>query len=320
MAREINVKWQEFNGTDYDTLYPKTKIGNVIVSNNEQLSDVLIYGDPLRFNMAQQNLYSYKNEVLPFRQRNIMNMLLSNKKKDYDEIHQLSDDNGVPILVQTIASTISGNTNEATILLNSKRLLFNFTPNGGGKLSQLTFNIPNVTTSRYMRGKIVIEDKGDVVWESNEFEFGRTETINQSFVPNVEIVPNHEYEVYFQSSASGISTMDIRQGTFTASFAGTVYPSGYFTTKQFAMTDGHKLQIWVYYSGDAPTVSYNVNNGNYTALTIKNTEHSTFFDERACTQAMYEIDGSNVKNSVVRLKFDINNSTTRVEEMCGILL
>ena len=107
MAKEINVKWQEYNGTDYDTLYPKTKAANVAINPTTSLSDVVVYGEPLRYNLSQQSLYFHKNGLLINRQTNNVDMYLSSENKDYADSYHLIDFNGIPTLSDKIAYNIS---------------------------------------------------------------------------------------------------------------------------------------------------------------------------------------------------------------------
>ena len=137
--------------------------------------------------------------------------------------------------------------------------------------------------------------------------------------PNIEVVKNTSYSVrlFMESGTGGIN---INAGTFAVTFTGEVYQSGYFTTKQFTMTDGNKLQAWLYYTGTAPSTSYNVGSGSYTSIAPVSVTTSVFMDGTACNVAKYEINGELIKNNVIRFKFDISSSTTIIKEMCGVLL
>ena len=110
MAQEYNVTWQEYNGTDYDTLYPKTKAVNVSINPTTSLSDVVVYGEPLRYNLSQQSLYFHKNGLLINRQTNNVDMYLSSENKDYADSYHLIDLNGIPTLINKVASSITGAT------------------------------------------------------------------------------------------------------------------------------------------------------------------------------------------------------------------
>lgn len=324
MAKEINVKWQEYNGTDYDTLYPKTKAVNVAINPTTSLSDVVVYGEPLRYNLSQQSLYFHKNGLLINRQTNNVDMYLSSENKDYADSYHLADFNGIPTLSDKIADNISGNTNQVrTILSGDTQDIFTFSPNGSGTLSNMSITA-TMNTSRIYGFRIRIYSGNNLLWQSDVngtlTSGGWTSGSEFSIQPNIEVAKNTSYSVRLFMESSGTGGIYIDTGTFALTFTGEVYQSGYFTTKQFTMTDGNKLQAWLYYTGTAPAVSYNVGSGSYTSITPVSVTASVFMDGTACNVAKYEINGELIKNNVIRFKFDISSSTTIIKEMCGVLL
>lgn len=323
MAKEINVKWQEFNGTDYDTLYPKTKAVNVAINPTTSLSDVVVYGEPLRYNLSQQSLYFHKNGLLINRQTNNVDMYLSSENKDYADSYHLVDLNGIPTLSDKIADNISGNTNKlTTVLQGDSKDIFTFSPNGSGTLSNMSITATMSLSSIY-GFRIRIYSGNNLLWQSDVNgtvgSGGWTSGSALSIQPNIEVAKNTSYSVrlFMESGTGGVT---INAGTFALTFTGEVYQSGYFTTKQFTMTDGNKLQTWLYYTGTAPSTSYNVGSGSYTSITPVSVTASVFMDGTACNVAKYEINGELIKNNVVRFKFDISSPTTIIKEMCGVLL
>lgn len=324
MAQEYNVTWQEYNGTDYDKLYPKTKAANVAITPTTSLSDVVVYGEPLRYNLSQQSLYFHKNGLLINRQTNNVDMYLSSENKDYADSYHLADFNGIPTLSDKIADNISGNTNQVrTILSGDTQDIFTFSPNGSGTLSNMSITA-TMNTSRIHGFRIRIYSGNDLLWQSDvngtSGSGGWTSGSEFSIQPNIEVAKNTSYSVRLFMESSGTGGIYIDAGTFALTFTGEVYQSGYFTTKQFTMTDGNKLQTWLYYTGPAPATSYNVGSGSYTSITPVSVTASVFMDGTACNVAKYEINGELIKNNVVRFKFDISSSTTIIKEMCGVLL
>ena len=179
-------------------------------------------------------------------------------------------------------------------------------------------------SSSYINGfRIRIYSGNNLLWQSDVNgtvgSGGWTSGSEFTVQPNIEVVKNTSYSVrlFMESGTGGIS---INAGTFALTFTGEVYQSGYFTTKQFTMTDGNKLQAWLYYTGTAPAVSYNVGSGSYTSIAPVSVTASVFMDGTACNVAKYEINGELIKNNVVRFKFDISSPTTIIKEMCGVLL
>lgn len=318
MAQEYNVTWQEYNGTDYDTLYPKTKAVNVAINSTTSLSDVVVYGEPLRYNLSQQSLYFHKNGLLINRQTNNVDMYLSSENKDYADSYHLTDVNGIPTLSDKIADNISGNTNKiTTVLQGDSNDIFTFSPNGSGTLSNMSITATMDLSSTY-GFRIRIYSGNNLLWQSDVKSWvSGSELIVQ---PNIEVVKNKSYSVRLFMEKTGTGGIDINAGTFTTTFTGDVYASGYFTTKQFTMTDGNKLQAWLYYTGTVPAVSYNVGSGTYTSITPVSVTTSVFMDGTSCNVAKYEINGELIKNNVIRFKFDISSSTTIIKEMCGVLL
>ena len=323
MAKEINVKWQEYNGTDYDTLYPKTKAANVAINPTTSLSDVVVYGEPLRYNLSQQSLYFHKNGLLINRQTNNVDMYLSSENKDYADIDHLIDLNGIPTLSDKIADNISGNTNRiSTVLHGDSNDIFTFSPNGSGTLSNMSITA-TMSSSRINGFRIRIYSGNNLLWQSDVngtlASGGWTSGSEFTVQPNIEVAKNTSYSVrlFMETGTGGIT---INAGTFALTFTGEVYQSGYFTTKQFTMTDGNKLQTWLYYTGTAPSTSYNVGSGSYTSITPVSVTTSVFMDGTACNVAKYEINGELIKNNVIRFKFDISSPTTIIKEMCGVLL
>ena len=269
MAQEYNVTWQEYNGTDYDTLYPKTKAVNVAINPTTSLSDVVVYGEPLRYNLSQQSLYFHKNGLLINRQTNNVDMYLSSENKDYADSYHLIDLNGIPTLSDKIADNISGNTNKiTTVLQGDSNDIFTFSPNGSGTLSNMSITA-TMSSSRINGFRIRIYSGNNLLWQSDVngtlTSGGWTSGSEFNIQPNIEVVKNKSYSVrlFMESGTGGIT---INAGTFALTFTGEVYQSGYFTTKQFTMTDGNKLQTWLYYTGTAPSTSYNVGSGSYTLL------------------------------------------------------
>ena len=324
MAKEYNVTWQEYNGTDYDTLYPKTKAANVAINPTTSLSDVVVYGEPLRYNLSQQSLYFHKNGLLINRQTNNVDMYLSSENKDYADSYHLIDFNGIPTLSDKIADNISGNTNQVrTILSGDTQDIFTFSPNGSGTLSNMSITA-TMNTSRIYGFRIRIYSGNNLLWQSDVngtlTSGGWTSGSEFSIQPNIEVAKNTSYSVRLFMESSGTGGIYIDAGTFALTFTGEVYQSGYFTTKQFTMTDGNKLQTWLYYTGTAPSTSYNVGSGSYTSITPASVTTSVFMDGTACNVAKYEINGELIKNNVVRFKFDISSPTTIIKEMCGVLL
>ena len=324
MAKEINVKWQEYNGTDYDTLYPKTKAANVAINPTTSLSDVVVYGEPLRYNLSQQSLYFHKNGLLINRQTNNVDMYLSSEDKDYADSYHLADFNGIPTLSDKIADNISGNTKQIkTVLQGDSNDIFTFSPNGSGTLSNMSITA-TMNTSRIYGFRIRIYSGNNLLWQSDVngtlTSGGWTSGSEFSVQPNIEVAKNTSYSVRLFMESSGTGGVSINAGTFALTFTGEVYQSGYFTTKQFTMTDGNKLQTWLYYTGTAPSTSYNVGSGSYTPITPVSVTTSVFMDGTACNVAKYEINGELIKNNVIRFKFDISSPTTIIKEMCGVLL
>ena len=318
MAQEYNVTWQEYNGTDYDTLYPKTKAANVAINPTTSLSDVVVYGEPLRYNLSQQSLYFHKNGLLINRQTNNVDMYLSSENKDYADSYHLIDLNGIPTLSDKIADNISGNTNKiTTVLQGDSKDIFTFSPNGSGTLSNMSITA-TMGSSQIYGFRIRIYSKNNLLWQS-DVSGGWTSGSEFTVQPNIEVVKNKSYSVrlFMESGTGGVS---INAGTFALTFTGEVYQSGYFITKQFTMTDGNKLQTWLYYTGTAPSTSYNVGSGSYTPITPVSVTTSVFMDGTACNVAKYEINGELIKNNVIRFKFDISSPTTIIKEMCGVLL
>ena len=319
MAKEINVKWQEYNGTDYDTLYPKTKAVNVAINPTTSLSDVVVYGEPLRYNLSQQSLYFHKNGLLINRQTNNVDMYLSSENKDYADSYHLADFNGIPTLSDKIADNISGNTKQITTVLHGdSNDIFTFSPNGSGTLSNMSITA-TMGSSQIYGFRIRIYSKNNLLWQS-DVSGGWTSGSEFTVQPNIEVVKNTSYSVRLFMESSGTGGVTINAGTFALTFTGEVYQSGYFTTKQFTMTDGNKLQAWLYYTGTAPSTSYNVGSGSYTSIAPVSVTASVFMDGTACNVAKYEINGELIKNNVIRFKFDISSPTTIIKEMCGVLL
>lgn len=315
MAKEINVKWQEFNGTDYDTLYPKTTAANVAINPTTSLSDVVVYGEPLRYNLSQQSLYFHKNGLLINRQTNNVDMYLSSENKDYADSYHLIDLNGIPTLINKVASSITGATKYIPgVITEETGPILTFTPDGYGTLSELIINATKSGTFDSLR--ILIYNGTNLIWQSEPItSWGTSLTVQ----PNIGVLDGNTYSVKMRI-VNTEQAFSISAGTFTATITGEVYQSGYFTTKQFTMTDGNKLQAWLYYTGTAPAVSYNVGSGSYTSIAPVSVTASVFMDGTACNVAKYEINGELIKNNVIRFKFDISSPTTIIKEMCGVLL
>ena len=250
-------------------------------------------------------------------------MYLSSENKDYADSYHLADFNGIPTLSDKIADNISGNTKQIkTVLQGDSNDIFTFSPNGSGTLSNMSITA-TMNTSRIYGFRIRIYSGNNLLWQSDVngtlTSGGWTSGSEFSVQPNIEVAKNTSYSVrlFMESGTGGIT---INAGTFALTFTGEVYQSGYFTTKQFTMTDGNKLQTWLYYTGTAPSTSYNVGSGSYTSIAPVSVTASVFMDGTSCNVAKYEINGELIKNNVIRFKFDISSPTTIIKEMCGVLL
>ena len=112
--------------------------------------------------------------------------------------------------------------------------------------------------------------------------------------------------------------LDSASGAVSVTFTGTVYETGYFTTKPLPLGAGGAFELWVYHTGPAPAAAYCFDGGDYQALTPAETGSGVNSDGEACSLLRFLIPDAAEKT--LSLRFTLSSSATLVRECCGILL
>lgn len=132
-----------------------------------------------------------------------------------------------------------------------------------------------------------------------------------------EISPNAECELRAFSNNAGVG-LYIWSMSLTAT--GTTYTSGNAVTKPEYFS-GKRMKMYVKWSGEAPTLSYSVDNGEFTAFALGVAKDSKAYDGTACKLSVCEITlPSDKQSGNIRFKFALTGAGSMVYDYCVAVL
>lgn len=140
-------------------------------------------------------------------------------------------------------------------------------------------------------------------------------TVNIPLVAAIE--PNVSCELRAIATGSGVGVY-IWEMTLTATE--TTYTSGNAVTKPEYFS-GKRMKMYVKWSGEAPTLSYSVDNGEFTAFALGVAKDSKAYDGTACKLSVCEITlPSDKQSGNIRFKFALTGAGSMVYDYCVAVL
>lgn len=276
----------------------------------------------LRHELAHEALWKYhKNDLSPQLQ-NLVVMDLSRESGEALALSQLQDVHGTPRLISAVEPGFTASVEKQTLYNHNAQgeaTLHSFTPTGYGKLVSIKLPLPaNSTISDHLF--IRVYDDVGLLYESARFEYktGATERATVALDCPISAGREHQIRICRDASYSGSGTFELAAGTIEVTTAGTVYESGSFQSREFALSEGTTLGLWVYYTGTAPEVALSTDGGAFTALAHEKETSAPGLDGTVCTCRSYRASGQGGHS--MRLRFTLTGSDSVVREACGWLL
>ena len=162
-----------------------------------------------------------------------------------------------------------------------------------------------------------IVEGSNVLWESEPLAFTSQQV--QTVAADCPIAVGHTYTVRIRRTTEwGVGLWVLSAGSCAVTVSGSVYEEGSFTTKAFSLSGGSVLDLWVYYSGDAPALACSLDGGEWAALSLSEPEAAVTVEGGACLVRRCRL--ANVDAQTLRVRFTLTSSDTLVRELCGALL
>ena len=267
----------------------------------------------LRYNLAHEALQHLHDGCAPVRQKNLLTADFTKRTGQLGALHQLQNVYGTPMLIPSVAETFSTTVGATPVLLENSHILCSFTPSGYGFVSAVSvgnFSGPSEQIA------VNILEGGQVAATSEKRAV--SENAGQTFPVSLGVAPGHTYTLQLlRYDSEGYAEISA-SGAVSVAFTGTVYETGYFTTKPLPLGAGGAFELWVYHTGPAPAVAYSLDGGDHQALTPAGIGSGVNSDGEACSLLRFLIPDAAQKTLILR--FTLSSSATLVRECCGILL
>lgn len=267
----------------------------------------------LRYDLAHEALQHLHDGCAPVRQKNLLTADFTKRSGHFAALHQLQNVYGTPMLIPSVAETFSTTVEDTPVLLEKSRCLCSFTPSGYGSISVVSvgnFSGPSEQIA------VNILEGGQVAATSEKCAV--SENAGQTFPVSLDIAPGHTYTLQLlRYDSEGYAEISA-SGTVSVAFTGTVYETGYFTTKPLPLGAGEAFELWVYHTGPAPAAAYSLDGAAYQSLTPVETGSGVNSDGEACSLLRFLIPDAAQKT--LSLRFTLSSSATLVRECCGMLL
>ena len=271
--------------------------------------------ETLRHHLAHDALYRYHKGMLAPRLRDLVTVDLSKPSGETENLVQLQDVYGTPMLVPSIEPSFSAQTAELSVNPNSSTTVCTFTPTGYGRVTSLTLPAPKSANMSDVCVGIV--EGSNVLWESEPLAFTSQQV--QTVAADCPIAVGHTYTVRIRRTTEwGVGLWVLSAGSCAVTVSGSVYGEGSFTTKAFSLSGGSVLDLWVYYTGDAPALACSLDGGEWAALSLSEPEAAVTVEGGACLVRRCRL--ANVDAQTLRVRFTLTSSDTLVRELCGALL
>lgn len=334
MAEKKNITIKEYNGTDYDTLYPETNSGQVLLDKTAQTS----MGLPQNATMTDALRGVSKNE-LNVAVGGTMALLLHlggtiNSSKSI-RASAFQNDNGfttdkvvwannkkVEVLTNgqeggsitfadanTPASGIMHPSNGVRGIVNKQQWvnIFDFYPDAFGNITQLKLQTNgSATSSQNTRVKLSIWDKSNntMIYETSigsiSHPYSKDEPV--TFTVDFLLDPNKKYSMKIWVESSGVHQVAIDKVTFT--ITPIVYDNGSVIINTIP-NDGYSKVVLLTHAndGDAIQAVIKFDSGGSNNMNLTDTATDLLLNGTSCKMYRYEY---NVPNNVSNISCSIN--------------
>ena len=332
MAEKKNITIKEYNGTDYDTLYPETNSGQVLLDKTAQTS----MGLPQNATMTDALRGVSKNE-LNVAVGGTMALLLhlggtinssksihasafqndngfttdkavwANNKKV--EMLTNGQEGGTITLSHTSITGIMHPSNGVREIVNKKQWvnIFDFYPDAFGNITQLKLQtFDSATSSQNTRVKLSIWDKSNntMIYETSIGSISRSsgEDSPVTFTVEVFLDPNKKYSMKIWVESSGVYSVAINKVTFT--ITPIVYDNGSVIINTIP-NDGYSKVVLLTHAndGDAIQAVIKFDSGGSNNMNLTDTATDLLLNNTSCKMYRYEY---NVPNNVSNISCSIN--------------
>lgn len=270
--------------------------------------------ETLRHHLAHDAQARYHDGTLPPRLKNLLTVDLSKRSGEVFDLTQLQDVYGTPMLVPEIEPSYSGQTAKMTIYENGAGVFCTLTPTGYGRITSVTTPAP----SQEMDGVVLeIVEKDEVLYQSTPMNFSAG--VQQTYQTDCPIAAGHSYGIRVRrTNKFGAAGWEFPVGSCSVAISGSVYEEGSFCTRSFAFGKGAALELWLYYTGEAPVLARSVDGGVWHDLSPEETEAGFTLAGDVCSVRRYCI--RDAAGHTLRLRLTIGSSSTLVKEICGAML
>ncbi len=313
MASNYNITMKQYNGTDYDTLYPKT--------NMSQINGLT----PIINGISSGNI---ANLILEAAERdkayNWADGVLINPFKNTNELQSVSDgmnvNNGLSIA--TTSDLSLGTTSSRYIITQSERKqVETLNVVGSVELNTLSFQYwsGNVNLTFY------IYEDGVEKYASNTLTLpyvGTSATNKTVTFTNAKLYSPHTYTIYAGiTSTSSSANLQYQRN----SDAGGITFSKYSVLEGNAITkpigfSATGMKTYIRWMNSEPTVSYSVNDGEFVNIPISAYIESKTFDGENCNLSISNVTfPSDSQSGNIRIKIELNSNSVKVRDFCAAI-
>lgn len=313
MASNLNITMKHYNGTDYDTMYPKTNIqqinGLATIINGISSGNIA----NLILEMAERDkAYNWADGVL------------INPFNNINEFQSVSDgmnvNNGLSI---TTTSDLSlGTTSSRYIITQSERKqVETLNVVGAVQLNTLSFE--------YWSGGVdltfYIYEDGVEKYASNTLTLpyvGTSAKRKSVTFTNAKLYSPHKYTIYAGiTSTSRDANLQYQRNSDVGGITFTKLNilSGNAITKPIGFS-ATGMKTYIRWMNSEPTVSYSVNDGEFVNIPISSYIESKTFDGENCNLSISDvIFPSNSQSGNIRIKIELNSNNIKVRDFCAAI-
>lgn len=332
MAEKKNITIKEYNGTDYDTLYPETNSGQVLLDKTAQIS----MGLPQNATMTDALRGVSKNELnvavggtmaLLLHLGGTINSSKSIRASAFQNDNGFTTDKAAWVNNKKVEVLTNGQEGGSITVLHppgsgimhpsngvhqvsQKRQwvnIFDFYPDGFGNITQLKLQTnDSATSSQNTRVKLSIWNKSNntMIYETSigSISHPYSEDKPVTFTVDFLLDPNKKYSMKIWVESSGVASMLLNTITFT--ITPIVYDNGSVIINTIP-NDGYSKVVLLTHAndGDAIQAAIKFDSGGSNNMNLTDTATDLLLNGTSCKMYRYEY---NVPNNVSNISCSIN--------------
>lgn len=313
MASNYNITMQKYNGTDFDTYYPKTNMSQIngLATTINGISSGNIAN--LILEMAERDkAYNWADGVL------------INPFKNTNEFQSVSDgmnvNNGLS-LASTSDVSLGTDSSRYIITQSERKLVETLNVVGSVQLNTLSFE--------YWSGGVdltfYIYEDGVEKYASNTLTLpyvGTNATRKSVTFTGANLYSPHKYTIYagITSTSSSANLQYQRNssvGGITFTKNSVLYGTAITKPIGFSATG---MKTYIRWMNAEPTVSYSVNDGEFINIPISAYVESKTFDGENCNLSISNVTfPSSSQSGNIRIKIELNSNTIKVRDFCAAI-